>query len=204
MGSIIGVILAGGRSSRMGRDKVLVTLGDRTLIALVIERLAPQVDQLAISANEEPGRFVELGLPVIPDAIPGLAGPLAGVHSAALRFPEAELVSVAVDLPFLPRDLVKRLRAGIGVAECGFASTRGQHAAAIFWRAGQADALAQFLARGGRRVESWLGTHGVAVEFPATADEDVLFNINTPADLASAAQRLRLAEEAARLSARGT
>lgn len=174
----------------MGLDKATIVLAGRPLIAHVIERLTPQVDALAISANDEPERFANLGLPVFGDEIGGHAGPLAGVHVAALRYPHDVLVTVAVDLPFLPRDLVLRLHAAIGKAACAYAASGGRHAAAILWRAGQADALAGFLTRGGRRVEDWLTDHGVAVEFPARTDEDVFFNVNTPEDLERAGQRM--------------
>jgi molybdopterin-guanine dinucleotide biosynthesis protein A len=209
MPNTIGVILAGGQSRRMGADKATIMLASRPLIAHVIERLAPQVDALAISANDDPERFAHLGLPVFGDEIGGVAGPLAGAHAAAGRYPHDDVVTVAVDLPFLPRDLVTRLRAAIGetapapslargprldpvgAADCAYATCNGRHAAAILWRAGQAGALAKFLSSGGRRVEDWLAAHGVAVEFPASAEEDVLFNINTPDDLASAEERIR-------------
>lgn len=174
----------------MGRDKATIMLAGRPLIAHVIERLSPQVDALVISANDNPERFAHLDLPVFGDEIGGFAGPLAGVHAAAVRYARDELVTVAVDLPFLPRDLVTRLRAAISGADCTYATHGGQHAAAILWRADQAGALAKFLADGGRRVEDWLAARGVAVEFPASAEEDVLFNVNTPEDLVSAERRI--------------
>lgn len=188
----IGIILAGGRSSRMGRDKATIMLAGRPLIAHLIERLSPQVDALAINVNDRPERFTYLGLPLFGDEIGGFAGPLAGVHAAGIRYAREELVTVAVDLPFLPRDLVTGLRVAIGDADCVYATHGGRHAAAILWRAGQAGALAKFLTDGGRRVEDWLTAHGVAVEFPVTAEEDVLFNVNTPEDLASAERRIHL------------
>ncbi|MEM6490044.1 MAG: NTP transferase domain-containing protein, partial [Pseudomonadota bacterium] len=77
---IAGVILAGGLARRMGGgDKALLALAGRPLLAHVIERLAPQVDGLALNANGDPARFARFGLPVLADTVPGFAGPLAGV-----------------------------------------------------------------------------------------------------------------------------
>ena len=76
----LGVILAGGLASRMGGgDKGLLRLGGQTLLTRVIERLAPQVAELAINANGDAARFDGYALPILPDSIAGFAGPLAGV-----------------------------------------------------------------------------------------------------------------------------
>ena len=107
---IFGVILAGGTGRRMGgTDKALLRLGGRTLLSRAIERLEPQVEQLALSANGEAARFGG-ALPVLPDA--GGAGPLAGVLAAldwAAPLGATAVVSVAVDTPFFPGDLVPQL-----------------------------------------------------------------------------------------------
>src|SRR5262245_1961092 len=77
---ILGVILAGGRATRMGGgDKCLLELGGRPILAHVIERLAPQVAAMALNANGDPRRFAAFGLPVLADSVAGHAGPLAGV-----------------------------------------------------------------------------------------------------------------------------
>ncbi|MBZ0123879.1 MAG: NTP transferase domain-containing protein, partial [Roseovarius sp.] len=75
----LGVILAGGRATRMGGgDKGLLPLGEGTILGQVVARLAPQVAAMAISANGDPARFARFGLPVLPDPLPGFPGPLAG------------------------------------------------------------------------------------------------------------------------------
>ncbi|MEM6596161.1 MAG: molybdenum cofactor guanylyltransferase MobA, partial [Pseudomonadota bacterium] len=107
-----GVILAGGQSRRMGGgDKGLLDLGGRKLITHVIDRLEPQVAEIALNANGDAARF-DLGLPVIPDSIDGFAGPLAGVL-AGLDWAAAQghthIVTAAADTPFFPCDLVPRL-----------------------------------------------------------------------------------------------
>ncbi len=184
----IGVILAGGKSSRMGADKATILLAGQPLIAHVMARLMPQVDTVAIVANSEPERFKSYRCPVIADSIAGFPGPLAGVHAAALHFPDDDLVTVAVDLPFLPRNLVAHLRAANRDASCTYATCGDRHALAILWAPGQAESVAAFLAAGGRRITEWLDANGKPVVILPAPFEDQRFNINTPGDLACAEQ----------------
>jgi len=107
---ISGVLLAGGQGRRMGGvDKGLVELHGRPMAAHVLERLAPQVDELLINANQNAERYAEFGHPVLPDEIGGFAGPLAGLHAALTRAHHPLVVTVPCDSPFLPEDLVARL-----------------------------------------------------------------------------------------------
>ena len=77
---IIGLLLAGGQSRRMGGgDKCLLDLAGKALLARVIDRLQPQVSELVLNANGDPARFASFGLPVVADPVEGFAGPLAGV-----------------------------------------------------------------------------------------------------------------------------
>ena len=79
---VVGILLAGGKSSRMGGgDKCLRMVGGRPILSRVIDRLRPQVSDIVINANEDAGRFAAFGLPVVADSISGYAGPLAGVHA---------------------------------------------------------------------------------------------------------------------------
>ena len=94
----VGVILAGGLSSRMGRDKALVDLGGRPLVSHAIERLGPQVEALAINANGDPDRMGFTGLPVLPDPLPGQLGPLVGIL-AALYWAASVRARAVVTLP---------------------------------------------------------------------------------------------------------
>src|SRR5262245_48069768 len=118
LGPHVGVVLAGGKSARMGvKDKALMPLGDRPMISHVIDRLRPQVERAIINANGDAARFSTFGLPVVPDLFGGFLGPLAGLH-AGMRWSEANLpeakfiVSVGADTPFFPADLVVRLAEG--------------------------------------------------------------------------------------------
>ena len=113
--SVVGVLLAGGRSSRMGGgDKCLRLLGGKPILTRIIDRLSPQVSDIVINANGDPDRFADFGLPVVSDNIAGYQGPLAGVH-AALEWVKANrpdvdhAVTIATDTPFFPADLVGRL-----------------------------------------------------------------------------------------------
>lgn len=119
---ITGLILAGGQARRMGPgvDKAWVTLAGRPLVVWVLERLTPQVGRVILSANGDPGRFASLGLPVLPDRRHTPHGPLAGLESAFLGTDAAWILSVAVDLPFLPHDLVETMR---GRAVCSAPET---------------------------------------------------------------------------------
>jgi molybdenum cofactor guanylyltransferase len=185
---IWGVILAGGAGRRMGgADKALLPFGDTTLIGHAVARFAPQVERLAISANGDPARFAASGLPVLPDDAP--LGPLSGVL-AALDWAAGTdaVVSMAVDTPFIPGDLVPRLLAG-GMPAMA-TSGGNDHPTAALWPIRLRHPLRRFLASGAKaRVRDFLDLHGVVrVAFP----DDIAFrNINTPGDLAAAEELLR-------------
>lgn len=202
--TITGVILAGGLSRRMGGgDKGLLDLAGQSMITRVIARLAPQVDAVVVNANGDPGRFRALALPVVADPIDGFVGPLAGVL-AGLRWAAAErpgdyyVASVSSDAPFLPLDLVARLRgavAGQPGAIALAASDDGLHPVIGLWPVALADDLERSLVAGVRKVLDWTDRHGtVAVTFgPITIAGqaiDPFFNANTPAELAEARRLL--------------
>jgi len=196
---VFGVVLAGGRSVRMGgRDKSLVMLAGRSLVSRAIERLEPQVDAVAVSANGEPARFQRPGLPILPDSIPGFLGPLAGIL-AGLDWAAAagadRVQSVAVDTPFFPADVTDRLwRAADGSSTIlPFASSAGRaHPTFALWPVSLRDDLRAFLQAGSTlSVRDFLALcDTVAVDFPVPSigglDLDPFFNINGPEDLARA------------------
>ncbi len=190
--STIGLILAGGRGRRLGgQDKAFVRLGGETLFERMRARLSPQVDQIAVSSNADPQVFAGSGLEVVVDLKPGYLGPLAGIHAALTRWPQMCVLSVAVDLPFVPHDLAARLHATLGEAACAYATDGAHHALAILWAPGQAPAIERFLDAGERGVHAYITAHGRPVAFVAGTDSDIGFNINTPEDLAAAEARLR-------------
>lgn len=197
--TIAGILLAGGRSSRMGGgDKCLRDLGGRTILARVIERVRPQVTALALNANGDPARFAGYGLPVVADANEDYAGPLAGVLAgldwAARAVPGAtHVASFATDAPFLPGDLVARLVAVLadGSYDLACAESDGRaHPVFGLWPLALRDDLRRAMAEGMRKVDRWTGRHRLAqVAFEAGA-VDPFFNANAPEDLAVAAQLL--------------
>lgn len=199
--SVVGVLLAGGQSRRMGGgDKGLLPLAGKAMLAHVAERLGPQVDCLVVNANGDPARFQAFGLPVTPDTIGGFAGPLAGVL-AGMRWslahvPEARhIATVSTDAPFLPKDLVSRLAAALDGAPgkaIALAASGGElHPVIGLWPVTLADDLETSLTQGVRKVLHWTDRHGsVAVEFPFVEilgrRVDPFFNANTPAELEEA------------------
>ena len=196
---VVGILLAGGRSSRMGGgDKCLGLLGGKPILAHIIERLTPQVSDIIIKANGEASRFARFGLPVVPDSVAGFAGPLAGIH-AGLEWIKANRpgsrygVTVATDTPFLPLDLVQRFlaeqaqRPSLVVAR----SAEGTHPVVGLWPVALAGDIERSLQQGMRKVGGWTEQHGaVAVSFPPVEiggrSIDPFFNINRPEDLAEA------------------
>lgn len=195
MTDLPAMILAGGRSSRMGGgDKCLLPLGGEAVLSHVIARLTPQAGVIALNANGDPARFADFGLPVVPDGVAGFPGPLAGILAAmdwAADHGADRVMTVAADTPFFPRDLCHRLT-GAG-APLALAATpdpkRGiaRHPTFGLWPTALAADLRSALADGVRRVVQWTGGHGAAdVIFDVSSCEDPFFNVNTPQDLEQA------------------
>ncbi len=111
---ITGLILAGGRGSRMGgTDKGLQELNGKSMVRHVLERLRPQVTRIAISANQNPAGYARFLYPVLADVRPGFLGPLAGLEAGLIHCTTPYLVTAPCDSPFLPLDLVSRLMDGL-------------------------------------------------------------------------------------------
>ena len=189
---IFGIILAGGQARRMqGADKALTTLAGRSLLSHVLSRFEPQIEAVALSANGDPSRFAAFALPVLPDS--ASHGPLSGIL-AALRWAAplgaTAVVSVPVDGPFLPPDLVPRLcLAADGGSPALAASPNGLHPTCGLWPVALAPALAAFLASGAKaRVRDFATAQGARIaHFP---DDLAFANANTPADVARLAALL--------------
>ena len=193
MTKVPGVILAGGKASRMGGgDKGLLSLAGQSLLDHVIARLAPQCSELALNANGNPARFQRFRRPVLADGIADQPGPLAGVLAAmdwAAALGADRVVTVAADTPFFPRDLVARL------AEPGGLTLAASQAPCetpvlqpIFgmWPVALRDDLANALERGDRKVRLWADAHGCTQVIFPHGGADPFFNINTPQDLRQA------------------
>lgn len=182
---VTGVILVGGRGTRMGgADKGLAQYDGRPLIEWMIECIRPQVDELLINANRNLGQYASYGLTVVNDLRDDYAGPLAGLQAAMTKAAHDWLLMVPCDTPALPHNLVSRLaEAASGAkAEIAVAQTQqGWHPTVALLRRGLAADLDAFLASGQRRVRDWISNQPhVAVSFDAAGD---FANLNTPAEL---------------------
>ena len=199
---IVGVVLAGGLSRRMGGgDKCFRALAGEPLIARVIRRAAPGTARLVINANGDPARFAGFGLPVVPDGIAGrpgpLAGALAGMDWAARHVPDASFVATfPADSPFIPGDLAARLARATGAGRPLARAVSGgrAHPVAALWPVALRGDLRRALVEDGvRKVDAWTARHGVAdVEFPFAGGVDPFFNVNRPEDLARAEELFAL------------
>lgn len=174
-----------------GADKGLLLLRGRPMIAQVLERFSPQVDQVLINANRNLEAYRAFGPRVIEDDIAGFPGPLAGVRCGLVHAAHALVATVPCDAPMLPADLVARLASALlqHAAQAAVALCNGQ-AQPVFalYRRDALPALDTFLAEGGRKVNQWLERLNAArVEFGD--GEHAFANINTPEDLARAERR---------------
>lgn len=193
---IIGAIIAGGQSRRMGgREKAFLELDSKPVILHVIEQFEPQVDQLVINANGEPARFSEFGLEVVPDVFTSLTTPLAGLH-AALRFTKSVdadmLMTVPSDTPFLPFDLAAKLLENTIASGAAIAASGGrEHYIIGAWKTELLNDLDLAIAKDHLfRVKDWTRRASAQrVEWPVEP-YDPFFNVNTPEDLRIAEQIL--------------
>jgi len=195
METIEGLILAGGRGTRMGSvDKGLQPFRATTLVAAVMARLAPQVGSIAISANRNLASYAAMNVPVWPDATAEFAGPLAGLEAGLRHCTAPLLLTAPCDSPFLPLDLAARLLAGLHEADADVALAitpdGRRHPVFCLVKVGVLPVLAAYLAGGGRKMDGWYGQLKVAeVRFDQT---DAFRNINTRDELqAVGAPRLR-------------
>jgi len=181
---ITGIVLAGGQGRRMGGvDKGLQPLGGKAMIAHVIARLAPQVDAIVINANQNLEAYARFGHPVVPDVTGGFAGPLAGLQAGLQAAKTALVVTAPCDSPFLPLDLVARLRAAMDGKDLAVAKTGTQaHPVFAIVRREILDHLTAYLASGGRKIDAWYASLKV-VEVAFDDQRDAFSNINTREEL---------------------
>jgi len=198
---ITGVVLAGGRATRMGgEDKGLLRVAGRPMVEHVLRALRPQVSDLLINANRNLERYRDFGVTVVSDFIEGYCGPLAGMASAMKVARTAYVLTAPCDSPFLSEDLAARLHRGllrdgarIAVADSG---ERLEPVFALLDRTLLPSLLA-YLAAGERKIDRWYAQHPMTrVDF---SDEPGMFsNLNTPEELAAAEATMQ-----ARAAARG-
>jgi molybdopterin-guanine dinucleotide biosynthesis protein A len=228
--AVVGVVLAGGKSSRMGGiDKGGLMLAGRSMVAHVIDRFRPQVARLVLNAPLD--RYVDVALPHAPDPVAGQPGPLtgllAGMHWAQAHAPQAEFVAtVPVDTPFLPDDVVARLLAAFTLPEhfqekwtsvfrpemrqnkeietidIAYAvSPTGPQPVFVVARIALAETLERDLVAGeASRVGDWIRQQRYAAV--RFPHDDAFANINSPDDLAAAEARIIATGEDADASGR--
>nr|WP_321457518.1 molybdenum cofactor guanylyltransferase MobA [uncultured Cohaesibacter sp.] len=204
MPTVLAVVLAGGRSQRMkGVKKSQINLAGMRLIEHCVSRLSQQNDDLVISANEDVGT-IPAALAIFPDTVEGFAGPLAGIL-AAMRWAQARnkydyVVSVAVDTPFFPDDLLQQFLAislGNGSRPVIARSAHRIHPTFGLWSVALADALEDFLLAGERKMLVWADRcHSIYADFQLITMNgqsiDPFFNINFPEDIQRAEELSRL------------
>jgi molybdenum cofactor guanylyltransferase len=186
---ISGLVLAGGRGSRMGGlDKGLQNHRGMALALHALLRLQPQVGTVMINANRNLGAYEAMGAPVWPDAMPDYPGPLAGLLTGLEHCETPYLVSVPCDTPNFPTDLVARLSAALvqGDAEIAMAAApedgalRTQPVFCLL-KADLLGSLVRYMQSGQRKIDRWTAMHRcVVVEFD---DPEAFFNANTLAEL---------------------
>lgn len=181
---ITAIILAGGKSARMnGNDKGLLLLKDKPLYCHVIDKIKPQVNTIMINSNRNIALYQQTNYKVINDALPGFLGPLAGIYSGLINSQTIWNLVVSCDTPFLPTDLVTRLKQKAINHQAAYVFDGEKHHPTILLvRRELAEKIEQYLIQGDRKLMLFLQTiDAVAVDF---SDEKQLFiNINTPQDL---------------------
>jgi len=182
--NVSGIVLAGGLGRRMGGvDKGLQPLHGKAMVQHVLARLAPQVDEIVINANQNLERYGALGHRVVSDRVGGFAGPLAGLHAGLEAIAHPLAVTVPCDSPFLPSDLVARLREHLGANDLAVAKTGDQpHPVFALVRRSVMGNLEAFLAGGGRKIDAWYASLKV-IEVAFDDEADAFRNINTLQEL---------------------
>ena len=186
------VVLAGGEGSRMGGDKPLRMLGGKRLIDRAAEFARSWSEVIAVAVRN-PGQAGAVDLECIVDE-EGIDGPLAGL-AAALRFAQDAgcqgVLTIPADMPFLPPELGQRLAAGIGGAGAAIAGSGGElHPVCALWKVSASGTLLNYLATGRRSLRGFAEAVGLQrVDWPVDP-VDPFFNINSPADLATAERLL--------------
>lgn len=192
--SISGIVLAGGLARRMGGvDKGLIEFAGKPMVAHVLDRLRPQVDEILINANREIERYADFGYEVISDEIEGFAGPLAGLHRGMCAASQPFVLTVPCDSPFLPTDLASRLMQGLVQSDADLAVAKtGTQAHPVFClcRTSLKNHLQSYLQGGGRKIDRWYSTLRMA-EVAFDDKPQAFANINTLDELESLQDQYR-------------
>jgi molybdopterin-guanine dinucleotide biosynthesis protein A len=195
---ITGLILAGGRGSRMGGvDKGLQNFNGMPLALHALMRLGPQVETVMVNANRNLSAYESFGASVWPDASADFAGPLSGFLVGLERCDTPYLLTVPCDTPRLPLDLAERLAqalvredADMAMAAAPEINAQGQtelRSQPVFclMKVAMLESLVAFTHAGGRKIDAWTDQHKtVLVPFDAPHDDPLAFaNVNTLQEL---------------------
>lgn len=167
---ITGLVLAGGRGTRMGGlDKGLQNHHGLPLALHALLRLQPQVGETMVNANRNLGAYEAMGVPVWPDPLPDHPGPLAGLLAGLEHCATPWLACVPCDVPGFPHDLVARLAAAadaagapLALAATEDAGERRQHPVFALVHASLLESLVAYLHAGERKILPWMRSHGAA------------------------------------------
>lgn len=186
---ITGVVLAGGLARRMGgQDKGLIMLDEQPMIKIILDIFEPQVGKVIINANRHHDDYAKFGHDIVADELSGYCGPLAGMASALSMTTTAYIVTTPCDSPFIPIDLVARLKnklvsdkADICVAH------NGDRIQPVFCMLNQEllPSLQQYLERGERKIDRWFDLHNTTIADFSDCP-NAFNNINTPEDVEQA------------------
>jgi molybdenum cofactor guanylyltransferase len=194
---ITGVVLAGGRGSRMGgQDKGLVMLHGQPMVQHVIACLEPQVDAILVSANRNHERYATLGYRVIADLIGGYQGPLAGIASALHAATTPYIATVPCDSPLFGKDLVARLADALVQRSADIAvAYDGQRIHPVFslLKCSLLPSLLDFLKTGERKVDLWF-THHRTANADFSDSPEWFINVNDRIEHQAVETRLRRVE----------
>lgn len=189
---ILGAIIAGGQSTRMGgREKSFIPLDGASLLQRTLSRLRFQVDDVIINANGDALRFATTQITVVEDVLTDIGTPLAGLHAAlyyGANHGFEAVVTIPSDAPFLPLDLVERLLDGGQVTGAAIARSGGRdHYLTGIWTTAMAKSLGNLIESEGLiRVQDFVTKAEAERVVWAAIPHDPFFNINTPEDLAEA------------------
>ena len=196
LSKIPAVVLSGGRSRRMNqKDKALLSVNNKTLLDMSLERLQVQAKRIAINTNSDCYSYKKYGLPVLPDELQGFLGPLAGVLTAmrwAKRLGCRKVLTVAVDTPLFPTNILEKLVSKMksGKSDIVFAASssgkNGQiklHPVFGLWKTDLQESLKIDLREGTRKVLDWSSSFKNSYVVFSKEDFDPFFNVNTPEDL---------------------
>lgn len=183
------VIVAGGQSSRMGREKAFEVIRGRRIIDRIASSLGSQMQDIALNANGDVRRFESLGLPIIPDVRSDIGSPLAGVHAALVHAHDGGFDSVLTtpsDAPFLPADLVQRLADASRPAAIAASGEQDHYLTGLWSRALLPDIERAMHEARAPRLKDWCAMCNASAVKWSAEPYDPFFNVNTPEELAEA------------------